>query len=146
LKQQFNIDVSGQQCLNRFKNASKQNKNAIINNKISENSSKEVPYDSEFEEIKSIDDSLQPEVLLGVNHIKVNEKMKIGLSKKNNRSDINNDIEDFEYEKPKKRLKSNSLEDVLREISVTAEENRNRRHKEKCELLISLLGKSAKEF
>jgi len=42
-------------------------------------------------------------------------------------------------------LKSNSFEQVLREISATAEENKNRRHKEKCELLMSLLGKVTKD-
>ncbi|KYN17993.1 hypothetical protein ALC57_09708 [Trachymyrmex cornetzi] len=57
----FCIKVTGQQCLNRYKNVSKQNKKALSSNKVSGNTSTEVPYDNEFEEIKSIDDSQQQE-------------------------------------------------------------------------------------
>ncbi|CAL1671798.1 unnamed protein product [Lasius platythorax] len=140
LNQQFNIKVTGQQCLNRFKNVNKHNINALSNNKVSGNTPTEVPYGSEFEEIKSIDDSVQPEVLVGVNQIKMNKTTKVGSSSKNF-----DRLDDIEYEKPQKRLKSNSIEQVLREISATAEENRDRRHKEKCDLLISLLGKSKRD-
>jgi len=90
---------------------------------------------------------LKPEVLVSVNETKIN-KRKIEFSNKNIETyDISNDSDEkFESDKPKKKVKSNqSLENVLREIATTAEKNRNRRHKEKCDLLISLFEKSAKK-
>lgn len=141
----FNIQVSGQQCINRFKNALKQNKNAMLDNKVSGNIPHEVPYEDEFEEIKSIDDSLKPEVLVGVNHMKMNKNIEVNMDSIKSDTYDTSDSERQDYEKPRKRLKSNSLEQVLRDISATAEENRERRHKEKCELLISLLGKTTKD-
>lgn len=135
----FGIRVTGQQCLNRYKNIKKQNRNIWLENKRSGNSPTKMPYADEIEGIKNIDDSLEPEVLFGVNHVKINAKMKSDIE---TTSSDTCDISDTErQETPRKRLKSNSLEQVLRDISATAKGNRDRRYKEKCDLLISLLGK-----
>lgn len=79
---------------------------------------------------------------LAYNHIKINEKIKVDLSKKNR---INVNIKNSEYEKPKEKIES-FLEEVLREISTIAEENRERHYKEKYDLLISFTWKISKIF
>lgn len=56
LRLQFNIKVT-QQYLNRFTNVIKLNKNTLLAKKVPENTLIEIPYNSEFKEIKSIDDS-----------------------------------------------------------------------------------------
>lgn len=76
LNQQFGMKVIAQQCLNRYKNVCKHNKNALNSNRISGNDPTEMPYKDEFEGINNMDDSLQPEILLGVNQVKNNDKLK----------------------------------------------------------------------
>lgn len=117
----------------------------MLHNKFSGHNRIEVPYENELDDIKNIDDSLEPEVLVGVNHIKMNKKIKVNIDKKKSMKYETSDTEKEEYENPRKRCKSYSLEQVLREISATAEENRERRHKEKCDLLTTLLGKTTKD-
>lgn len=139
----FGVKVTGLQCSTRFKNANKQRQNALSRNAVSGNSSTEIPYEDEFEDIASVNDSIEPEVLVGVNYIKSNEKVKAGIGKRNSSTSDTSNSEKSECKNPKKKLKSNSLEDVLKEISAKAELNRDRRHKEKCQLLLSLFGKQA---
>ncbi|XP_024890203.1 uncharacterized protein LOC112466370 [Temnothorax curvispinosus] len=49
LYQQFNIRVTGPQYSNKYKNVSRQHKNALSGNKVSGHAPTEVPYGSEFE-------------------------------------------------------------------------------------------------
>ncbi|KAK8756125.1 hypothetical protein V5799_001173, partial [Amblyomma americanum] len=57
------------QCKTRLKTVSKRKRNEEKNNNTSGNSRCFVEYEQEFDAIKAIDDSLEPEVLRGVDTV-----------------------------------------------------------------------------
>lgn len=111
---------TAEQCQNRFKTIKKRRSEAKKHNATSGAEPTEIPFDDELAKIKSIDDSFEPELLRGPGRVEY-------------RSEKQNDTV------PPKRSKL-SIPEMMWKIHEDREKQRERRHKEKVELLKHLLG------
>ncbi|KAL1489237.1 hypothetical protein ABEB36_014170 [Hypothenemus hampei] len=131
----LNINKIPYQCENRYKTIIKKMKKAIDNNKKTGTSKMEVEYEEELCKIVAKDDSILPEVLVGPGKV---IKPKIGME--------NGSSSETNENKSKKRIRKRSVGDILLQIQKQKEEGRERRHREKLEILKELgnvlLGKS----
>ncbi|XP_024875731.1 uncharacterized protein LOC112457083 [Temnothorax curvispinosus] len=129
ISNEFKIYVSGIQCESRFKNVLKRKTGAVKHNKQSGNDPVEVPYQDEIDEIKSMDDSIKPEVLVSPGSIKVLKNNSQKCLAEQSRQDN------------KKKKTEDPLITAFRESQERREANRQRRHEEKLALLREFLSK-----
>jgi len=116
------------QCECRYKNMLKKRNAAKKNNKRSGNEKCNIDFEDEFELISSIDDSIEPDICFGIGQHTI-KKRKISTS---------NSDEEVE----KKVKKSPNIFAVLRDIQDEKEKQKERRHKEKIEVLRELFSKN----
>lgn len=116
ISEQFNNTRTATQCETRFKTIKKRKTEVRTYNKTSGNTRKNVPFEDEFEQIAALDDSIEPEVMMGVSAVQVNAKRKVVKENEN---------------RLLKRTKSLSNADILRNLHKQREENKDRRHAEK---------------
>lgn len=123
LKNILNEHFTHVQVENRYKTVMKRKKAAVVNNNRTGASRVSVPYETEVNRIAALDDSIEPEVLRSANDITYLKSTE-------------------SVEPPKKRLKKlKTIQETLVEIYTKKEENKERRHKEKMELLLKLINK-----
>lgn len=84
----------------------------------------EVEYEKELKKISAADDSIEPEILRGVKKIQNNQAFK-SCNIKTSNTEV------------KRKIKK-SLQDILYDINEKKEAAKERRHKEKLELLKKL--------
>lgn len=119
------------QCQNRFKTIKKRRTERRQQNASSGANPVTVPYDEEFRKIKSIDDSVEPELLRGPGRVEFKSSATCSLD--NTKPEYAKDTP------PTKKQKVNSVCEMMWKIHMHKEEQRERRHKEKLEVLRSLL-------
>ncbi|XP_046492164.1 uncharacterized protein [Neodiprion pinetum] len=114
----FSKYVNGQQCESRFKTVRNRKGLAVTHNKQSGNDAKVVPYQQEMDNIRSIDDSVQPEVLVSVGNTRVlKQKRKEDAARGGT-----------------KKKKQDPLLAMYVELQEKKEENKERRHQEKMKI------------
>ncbi|XP_018564948.1 uncharacterized protein LOC108906220 [Anoplophora glabripennis] len=127
------------QCETRFKTIKRRKNCFETNNRQSGNNPINIPYEDEFNKIKSIDDSIEPEILVDVTHKVVNTKEPLSR----------NEISTFKKETMEKskavesgsKRKSDKITETLINIHHEKEAARERRHREKMEMLEKLIKK-----
>ncbi|KAK5648172.1 hypothetical protein RI129_003064 [Pyrocoelia pectoralis] len=111
----------------------KRKKNIIRHNKRTGESPQADPYEEELSRIAAIDDSIEPAVKIGVGKCvvinKLNSTEPIAIPSTSSSPSGSPTVT------PSGTLKKKRLADVMLEISKNKEEGRERRHKEKLELL-----------
>ncbi|KAJ8910562.1 hypothetical protein NQ315_008947 [Exocentrus adspersus] len=121
----------------RFKTIKRRKNSLQSQNKCSGSSPSSVPFEDEFDKIKSIEDSLEPEVLIDATHKTMNIKRSLASS---NLLADSSDVKKTQDTPKKRRVndgpkrKSDKVVDTLLTIHKEKESNRERRHKEKLEL------------
>lgn len=131
IKLHMNLVRTSGQCETRYKTIIKRKVNAIGNNRTSGEVRVEVPFATEIEKIQSIDDSIQPEFLISANkeellkNISSNPTVKI-----NKRKSSTNEKEMVKF---------------LKELHDEKEQNKERRHQEKLQLIKELFGSEKKD-
>lgn len=111
LKEILKVERTIQQVENRYKTVIKRKKQAVENNDKSGSSRQNVEFENELAKIAAQDDSIHPEVLRGVEECIVKQQPK------------------------KIKRNAKSVQTILLEINERREENRERRHREKIEIL-----------
>lgn len=114
----FQFDVNGQQCESRFKTVGKRKSLAVTHNRQSGNDAMVVPYQEEMDNIRKIDDSVQPEVLVTVGNSK-----RLKMSSETPKAKEGSECHAKKIEDP--------LLALYRELQEKKEENKERRHQEK---------------
>jgi len=120
---ELNIVRSSVQCENRYKTILKRKMQSVRGNQQSGAKRTKVEFEDELNKIKAIDDSVEPEILQGPGKIIEKHKEKI-MNKENT---MNCTVE--------KITKKKSISETLLQIQKDKEETREKRHKEKLELL-----------
>ena len=136
LKENCNNSKTALQIENRYKTVLNRKKKAVENNNKSGSSREEVPFEKELSQMSKLDDSIEPEVLRSANSVKYPKQPLRDINKLSTSSDT---IEAIGYTPPKK--KSKSLEDRKIELFELKMEAKERRHKEKLNLLRELFSK-----
>ncbi|KAI4458244.1 hypothetical protein MML48_7g00007272 [Holotrichia oblita] len=98
---------------------------AVDNNTTSGAARQSIPYEAELSKIALLDDSIEPEVKRSTNTVKITTKAKNTVQKEN-------------YVEGKSSSKK-SIRKVLMEIHQQKEASKERRHKEKFEMIRTLL-------
>lgn len=123
----LNIRKTALQCENRYKTILKRKKKVKVHNGRTGETPETDPFEEELNKIAAIDDSLDPEVKIGVGKL-------VTIAKRPAPSTSEADTAASSTKKPKKQ----SLSEVLVDIANKKEEGRDRRHKEKLEFLRQL--------
>lgn len=119
---ELNIVRSDVQCENRYKTILKRKAQSVRNNQQSGAKRTKVEFEEELNKIKTIDDSLEPEVLQGPGKIIEKDKENVAM--------------DYAVQKlTKDKKKKMSINETLLHIQKDKEERRERRHIEKLEVL-----------
>lgn len=119
---ELNIVRSDVQCENRYKTILKRKAQSVRNNQQSGAKRTKVEFEEELNKIKTIDDSLEPEVLQGPGKIIAKDKENVAM--------------DYAVQKlTKDKKKKMSINETLLHIQKDKEERRERRHIEKLEVL-----------
>lgn len=106
------------QCEERYKTVLRRKKLAVENNRASGSKRIHVNYEEELNKICFLDDSIEPEIQMSSSKcIKAEKCENIKI----------------------KKIKSKSVQETLLEIAENKEEGRQKRHKEKMDLLKKLL-------
>lgn len=132
----FHASKTGLQVENRYKTVLKRKKAAVDNNNKSGSSRMNVPYESELHKIAAIDDSVQPEVVGTASGITILKK----VSDKRDADSDSSDLPSPNSSGTAKKKRALSVQEVLVEINNQKEEARERRHREKMELIRELFG------
>lgn len=139
IKQILNIHRSAIQCENRYKTILKRKKKATDNNQQSGSSRKPIEYESELKKIAAIDDSIEPEILCGVGRIMSKESsVQSDSSREPTPVESGKTSTPEEHYTPKLK-KSKTVSDTFIEIQKEKEENKERRHREKMEMMRALI-------
>lgn len=136
------ITKTSVQCDNRYKTIMKRKKKVDANNHTSGSSRQVIEYEDEIRKIAAIDDSIEPEVLRGPGKTIYKKPLETSAAKNGNREHRNepcNQNEEKEPEPVKKKRKARNAGETLLEIQKMKEENKERRHKEKMELMKELI-------
>lgn len=120
MKTQF----SAVQVENRYKTILKRKKQVIEHNSQTGNAREEIPFEKEIQKIVAMDDSIQPEVQRSATQVTYK---------------ITPNTDDSNEENKRKKLKTKSIQETIREISATKEANRERRHQEKMAIFKEIL-------
>ncbi|XP_031328682.1 uncharacterized protein LOC116182585 [Photinus pyralis] len=134
IKNILNIQKTAGQCENRYKTVLKRKKNIIKTNRTSGESPKHNPYEEELSRIAAIDDSVEPPVRMGVGKCIIVDKNNCANKTEESPSSSRSATPTFPSRK-------RPVSEVLMEIAKEKEEGRNRRHKEKLDLLRNLAEK-----
>lgn len=138
-----NATKTGLQCENRYKTVMKRKKAAIDNNSQSGAVRMDVPYEQEIAKIAALDDSIEPEILRsssGLNILKnkdvpsTSSTLGIIQSGIKTKRDVGIMERDQTLVSPK-TSRTKSIQDTMLEIHRQKEESRERRHREKLELI-----------
>lgn len=121
----LNIEKTDKQCENRFKTILKRKLKTVKENSESGGTRTKIEFEDELNKIKAKDDSIEPEVLMGVGNVIFNKKNK---------------AEADDNPKNLKKRKEDIVQ-VLKEIFKEKESSKERRHKEKMELFEKCFGK-----
>lgn len=108
------------QCQTRYKTILKRKISSASTNKTSGSVRENVMFESEINKIKSLDDSLEPELLMSANNLNVLKPSQTPKTERN------------------KPSKENSILKCLKEIHQEKEANKERRHQEKLKLIREL--------
>lgn len=124
IKTEINIIRTATQCENQYKTILKRKNQTTKNNQQSGAKRVKVEFEEELNKIKAIDDSLEPEIMQspGKLIVKSNENVPKNFEEESSSS--------F-----KKKKKTMSINETLWQIQTDKEEKREKRHKEKLELL-----------
>lgn len=136
IKNILNINRSEVQCENRYKTILKRKKKATGNNHTSGASREIIEYENELSKISAIDDSVEPEVLRGVDQCVTKHISAV--------SSCSSPMSDAEagpsgMKKNVNKPKHTSISETLVELQKLKEENKERRHKEKMDSLKELI-------
>ncbi|CAH1154409.1 unnamed protein product [Phaedon cochleariae] len=126
LNKKFNLQRTSIQVENRYKTVLKRKKSAVENNRRTGSSRMDIPFEEELNKISSLDDSIEPEVLGTAQNIQVLKP----IQKENITPSVSQSI------KPVRKHKS--IHETLIEIHKQKEDAKERRHKEKLELIREL--------
>nr|CAI5857068.1 unnamed protein product [Callosobruchus analis] len=125
LKNHFGVERTPQQTENRYKTILKRKKTAMDENHRTGSVRHEVMYEKELRKIAAIDDNIEPQTLRGVRFVQHKQP--------------------YSYKKPEtvEKKKENKLTCVLREtlleINRIKEEGREKRHREKMDILKKMM-------
>ncbi|KAH9371537.1 hypothetical protein HPB48_002395 [Haemaphysalis longicornis] len=120
------VSKTPEQCMNRLKTVKRRRTDSRTHNKQSGVQPVPVEYDAELQKIAAIDDSMEPELMRGPGRV----ELKAPTSPASTDSDT----------PPPAKKQRCSVAETLWKIHVDREEQRERRHKEKMELLRRYLG------
>lgn len=126
IETRLNVSRTPSQCESRYKTVLKRKVTATKINKTSGETRKDVDFEDEIEKIKSLDDSVEPEVLMSGDTLKIKKR---AVSPSTSLKDCN--------KIPQKKKKS-ELFTLLTNMHKEKEENKERRHREKLDLLKEL--------
>lgn len=155
LEEILGVKRTSVQCENRFKTLMKRKKNADKKNRETGESPQQSDYDAEIDKITSLDDSLEPEVKLGVGHAEFKRKsnsespsvtISIPSTSKgvkgaySSESDSSTSLDS----NPKAKRRKKTIQETLWDIHKDKEEQRNRRHQDKLNILNKLFGNTTK--
>lgn len=124
---ELGVVKTADQCLNRYKTVRKRRTDGRNHNKQSGVQPVVVEYDTELDKIAAIDDSMEPEMLRGPGRVEFKETAS----------------PDSDDTMPPSKRPRSGLAETLWKIHLDREEQRERRHQEKMELLRSYLGADA---
>ena len=127
ISEKCGIFRSSSQCEYRYKNILKRRNTAKKNNKRSGSGKCDIDFEEEFELINSIDDSIEPDVCFGLGQHTIKKKKVDALSS--------------EEEVERKVIQKSNILTVLQDIHIEKERQKERRHKEKIEVLRELFSK-----
>ncbi|XP_017468977.1 PREDICTED: uncharacterized protein LOC108360979 [Rhagoletis zephyria] len=117
---------SPKQCEERYKTIVRRKKAAVENNNTSGAKRQKIDFEGELDEIYKLDDSIEPVIQISsqnvLRKISCNERV-------------------VKYEKKEKK----TVQETLMEIAQNKEKARERRHKEKMNLIQNLLGKMVED-
>lgn len=131
IKSKLHILRTAGQCETRYKTIIKRKTHAISNNKTSGEVKEDVPFQEELEKIKSLDDSVQPEILVSSQNMKV---LKPASSSNITAKGI----------KRKNVSSETGMMQFLKELHAEKERNKERRHQEKLQLIKELFSADKK--
>jgi len=120
------------QCEYRYKNLLRRKNTARKNNKKSGNEKCDIDFEDEFKLISNIDDSIEPDICFSISQYTI-KKRKI-------------DVSSCEEEIETKNQKSPNIFAVLREINNEKRKQKERRHKEKIQVLRELFSTNNKFY
>lgn len=137
----FESTRTSEQLSKRVADVIELKKAAVNRNRVSGAVREEVEYEDELEKIAAIDDSIEPEVMRGVNFVKYKENVN-----KNKNSGKEQELpKKPRWDKPNKKDILNKLSDTMVAMDkrkavreAAKEERRNESHKSLLELLQSL--------
>ncbi|XP_077269098.1 uncharacterized protein LOC143901035 [Temnothorax americanus] len=139
----LNISKTSLQIENRFKTVLKRKKKAVENNCKSGSSREEVPFEEELRKIAHSDDSIEPEVLRSAKIVK--------YPKLNNAPEISEKMCKTDFAKyaidgsPKAKKCKRTNEEIRIELFEKKEAAKEKRHKEKLDLIRELFAKENTE-
>lgn len=120
MEAELKIKKSFEQLANRFKTVSRKAKNQIDHNNKSGNTRVDVDFEEELRKISSKDDSIEPEVLCGVNYVK----------RKNDENNVATTSAPKQKWK-KINIKKPDIAQVIKDSLESLEKNRAEREKER---------------
>lgn len=112
------------QCESRYKTILRRKSNCVTHNRKSGEIREEVEYETEINKIKSIDDSVEPEIMMDIK--KTVTKEVVPKDKKEDKG-------------VKRKNPEDDFVTVLTKIHDEKEKNKERRHREKMELIKQLM-------
>lgn len=115
------------QCENKYKNMLKKRNTARKRNRVSGSEKNDIEFEDEFESINSIDDNIEPEVRLGIGQ---SSMKRTKLSNSSNEGD------------ERKTYKPQNMFALVQNLHNDKEKEKERRHKEKIEVLRELFSKN----
>ncbi|XP_015118431.1 uncharacterized protein LOC107042074 [Diachasma alloeum] len=143
LNSDFQITISGGQCLSRYKTVLREYSKARKLNMISGASRQDVDYEVEIEELKAADDSLEPKIRMGVGKIThVEKRIRMEqVSPKIRNEKLGSGTRMVKDKGPSSSTSnaSNTVSETLLFIDERREEKKDQRHKEKLDLFRELL-------
>lgn len=125
IEEQLGLLRTAVQCESRFKTIMKRKTATTTKNHTSGETRVDVPYEDEIGKIKAQDDSLEPDVLMSGDEIKINQKEKFRP-------------EETKMANCSRKRKYDDLVSVLENMHQKKEEAKERRHREKMELMKEL--------
>ena len=143
----FKTNKTGIQAENRYKTVLKRKKTAIDNNKKSGACRMEIPFENEINKIASIDDSIEPEVSGTAKGIFKKKKITENLEKESSPSTSKTSspslsiTSESDLNQKLKQRKVKTIQETLMDIHEKRELAKERRHKEKLDLIKKLFKK-----
>lgn len=148
LNNTYNTTRTGIQVENRYKTVLKRKKTAVDNNNTSGATRLVIPFENELNKIASMDDSIEPEVTgtaRGINIRKTNVLSQEFMNKPSTSSSLPSTPLDKSSNILANPRKVKTIQETLLEIHDKKEESKERRHREKMDLLRKLLSKNDSE-